>query len=1060
MRRILQLKLCMLMLISTTLYAQERTVRGRVTSVEDGNPIPGVNVTLKGSVIGTVTDANGSYTLQVPETGTLVFSFIGLQSQEIVMDGKSVFDVSLSADVTQLGEVVVTAVGIPREKKTLGYAVTNLSGEQLEQKTEGDLGRLLRGKAAGVNITQTNGMSGSGTNIIIRGYTSVTGGNQPLFVVDGVPFDGGTNAQQNFADGQTESSRFLDLDPNNIASVNILKGLNATVLYGDRGRNGVILITTKNGGGSKSGGKKNEVTFAQSYFINEIASLPDYQQNYGSGFHQNYGAFFSNWGPSFTSLTTVPHPYSAFSDPALIAAFPEYQNASYDYKNYDNVEAFFRKGSVSNTSLNMQGSTDNVSYGISYSNLRDKGFTPGNELQRNNFGFGGQAKLKNKFTVGGTFNYTNTEYESPPVAASLGSGVVGSGSSVFGDVFYTPRNIDLMGLPFESPIDFRSVYYRSGNDIQNPRWTAKYARATQQVERLFGQTNIRYDFTDWLNITYRIGIDTYSEFNTSGQHKGGVTGNVNGFYRTIDVRNTIWNHDVILSANRRINNDFMLNALLGLNARRDEYSQTGVESQNQVVFGVFNHFNFINQSNSATGVGNLEGKSEENRVGAYAQATLGFREYLFLNLSARNDWSNTLEKENNSLLYPGASLAFDATSAIAALGNLDKLNFLKLRLAYGSSANFPGPYSTRNTLSLTSRAFVGRNGSVLIANSDSDGLGNPDLKPERLSEIEFGIESKLFNNRLSFDASLYKKNTKDLILNRALDPSTGFSSSTVNAGEIEVKGVEIQLEGTPLMIGDFQWTLNGNFVTLKNTVVSLPEGTEQIQISGFGSSIGNYVKAGQPFNIIQGFPVKRNANGDRLVDDDGFYIQDNVLQVLGNPNPDFTTALTNTFSYKGIQLSFEFQYTHGGAIYSRTANTMLARGITKDTDFDRFRTWILPGVRESDGGANTQVITSTNAYFDNYLGLDDYATYDGTTIRLNEISLSYALPKSLLSKTPFGSVNLTASGYNMWFEAVNMPKYVNFDTNMSGTGVGNGQGLDFLSGPSSKRYGASLRLTF
>ena len=1054
------MKKILLLICSTAIiwssYAQDVTVSGRVTSSEDGSPLPGVNVVLKGTTVGTATDADGRYSMPAPSKGGfLVFSFIGLESKEIEIGGRSVVDVSLALDVTQLSEVVVTAQGIQRDKKALGYAVSQVSGESLQQKTEGDVGRLLRGKAPGVNVTQTSGLSGSATNIIIRGYTSITGGNQPLFVVDGVPFNGGTNYQSDFVDGQTESSRFLDIDPNNIEGVSILKGLSATVLYGDRGRNGVILITTKNGS-TKRLNKKSEVTFSQSYFVNKIASLPDYQNNYGNGFNQNFGFFFSNWGPHFDEIDVIAHPYSRFTDPELIAAFPEFQGADYEYKPYRDISHFFRDGSTYNTSVNFSGGSDKTTFNVNYGYLNDIGFTPGNGLKRHNFGFGGNAELSNNITVGGTFNIANTNYTSPPVAASFGSGSFSSlGSSVFGDLFYTPRSIDIMGLPFESPIDGRSVYYRSGNDIQNPRWTAKYGKTGQEVNRFFGQTFARYKITDWLRAMYRIGLDTYTEQSFAGQSRGAVDGNINGFYQTTSGTNTIWNHDIIVNLDKAINENFNLRGTLGYNARRDEYYQQGILSSTQVVFGELRHFNFVDHTD-----GGLEFESSENRIGVYAQAELDYKNFLYLTVAGRNDWSNTLEKGNNSLFYPAASIAADLTSAISSLQNNNFLNYLKVRLAYGTSANFPAPYSTRNTLSLNSRSFVSDNNEVLITNSLSNRLANSDLKPERLSDIEFGIESKVWNDRITFDVSLYKKNTKDLILDQAIDPATNFTVRRVNAGEMEVKGIEATIGANVLKKGGFSWDINANFSSFTNTVVDLPEGTDQIFYGSGFSNLGNFAIKGESFGAIQGSYIRRDANGNRLVDDQGLYIISNDIKIIGNPIPDWTGGITNTFSYKGIALNVEIQYVHGGDIYSRTANNLVGRGITKDTDFDRRKTFVLPGVYQ-DGSPNTTAIAATQLYFDVFgFGADELQIYDGTTIRLNEVSLSYQIPKAILSKTPFGALSFSATGYNLWYKAVNFPEHVNFDTNSIGTGVGNGIGLDFINSPSSKRYGVSMRLTF
>ncbi|TFG79293.1 MAG: SusC/RagA family TonB-linked outer membrane protein, partial [Flavobacteriales bacterium] len=490
--------------------AQEKTVSGNVTD-QDGQPLPGVNILVQDTTTGTQTDFDGNYTISGLMGQTLVFSFIGQKSVSQAIGSSNTMNVQMEEDTQALQEVIVTALGIKREKQALGYAVAEVTSEQLGQKAEGDLGRVLLGKASGVNITQQSGLSGSGTNIIIRGFNSFSQSNQPLFIVDGVPFNGDTNAsgrqgsRQDFINGNNGSSRFLDLDPNSIESVNVLKGLAASTLYGSLGRNGVILITTKSGAGGK-GVKKTEISVTSSLFFNEIASTPDYQNEYGNGFDQAFGWFFSNWGPSFRkdgisgwgnsasfdANGTLPHPYST-STSAIQAAFPEFQGARYKWQPYDNFGNFFRTGTVANMSFNMAGgSTDGkISYNANYGYLKDDGFTPGNGLNRNNFGIGGRAELSNKFTVTGTMNFARTKFISPPVALSQGNGAAGGGSSVFGDLYFTPRSVDVAGLPYQDPITGGSVYYRQNNSIQHPLWTVNNSGTQQETNRTFGNMGLQ-----------------------------------------------------------------------------------------------------------------------------------------------------------------------------------------------------------------------------------------------------------------------------------------------------------------------------------------------------------------------------------------------------------------------------------------------------------------------------------------------------------------------------------------------------------------------------------------
>jgi len=1053
-------------------FAQEKTISGTVSDVS-GLPLPGVNIIVKGTTNGTQTDFDGNYSITASVGDVLSFTYLGLKPQEVSVGASNTINITMAEDTAVLDEVIVTAQGIKREKKALGYAVSEVKAEQIESRAESDLGRILSGKAAGVNITSTSGMSGSGTNIIIRGYTSISGSNQPLFIVNGVPFDGGTNSQTSFADGATESSRFLDLDPNNIESIDVLKGLNATVLYGEQGRNGVILITTKNAA-TGDVNKKLEITLNQSYF-NTQAILPDYTEEYGGGFHQDFGFFFSSWGPNFADpirpnnpqfirfengVNVVRHPFRNLGDLALRNAFPEIRDSEYLYKFYPSVENFFRTGSISNTSINLRGGSEKVNFNMNYSHLHEDGFVPGNRIVRNNIGVGGNAQLTNKITASGNINIAITDYNTPPLAASLGSGVVGGGASVFGDVMYTPPSVDLLGMPYQTP-DGRSIYYRAGNDIQNPLWTVHNTKLTQDTNRFFGNFNLTYDLTDWIDLTYRAGIDFFSEFNSSGQNKGGVDGPVGGFYRTIAVNNTIWDHTVLATGDKNITDDLNIKAVIGATSRRNVYKQDGVESVNQIAFGTLEHFNFIDHSTVGAATGNIAFQSEVNTLGAYADLSLGFKNYLFLNASGRNDWTSTLEKDNFSLFYKGGSLSFIPTSAFRSISTPNGLNYLKLRAGYGESAGFPPAYSTRNTLGLNSRAFLDSNGNVIPTNSVSNRLGNPNLKPETIQEFEAGFDSRFFDNRFTLNVSYFNKKTDDLITDQNLDPSTGFTVTRINAGQLEVEGVEVDWEIIPVRNDNLNWRLYGNFYADESTVNSLPEGVTEIGIAGFIGTAANYAIAGEPFGVIKGPGILRNEDGIPIIDGFGNYLNTQEDIIIGDPNPDWTSSWGTSLSYKGFSFNMLWQYRHGGDIWSQSIGATIGRGVV-DVPFDREALYILPGVKQ-DGTPNDVEITSANLGFDNF-GFSnprgETLIFDGSTIRLQELSIGYTVPSKFLDGTPFGSLSFTASGFNLWYDAVNTPDSVNFDTNTLSTGVGNGQGLDFISGPSTRRYGFSVKATF
>jgi len=1059
-------------------FAQENTISGTVT--DDSGPLPGVNVVIKGSTTGTQTDFDGKYSIQANVGDILQFSFVGMTSQEVTVGVSNTIDVVLVAD-NVLEEVIVTAQGIKREKKALGYSVTEVKSDQLEQRSEGDVARVLNGKSAGVQIIQQNGLSGSGTNIIIRGQNSFSSSNQALFIVDGVPFSTATNSagrggdRQDFINGNSGSSRFLDLDPNSIESVSVLKGLAASTLYGSEGRNGVILVTTK-AGAAGNAIKKSEITVSSSYFFSEIASLPDYQNEYGGGFDQAFGWFFSNWGPAFReeglagygnqaaidANGTLAHPYST-STRAVRAAFPELANARYDWKPYNSVENFFNTGGAATFSINARGASQdgNISYNLNYGHLDDKGFTPGNTLRRNTLGIGGRAKLSNKFTINGVMNFARTDFKSPPVALSQGNGTTGTGSSIFGDLWFTPRSIDIQGLPFESPIDGSSVYYRQGNDIQHPLWTVKNAQTTQLTNRVFGNASLQYQLNDHVNIMYRAGIDVFNENNVNSQNKGGSNGNSGdvrlgtGVYETWNNRNTIWDHNLSLTADYDLTEKIGSTYNVGATTRREVQDRNGTSSDGQQAFGVLRHFNFLNQNE-------IQSFFERNVVGLYAQAEFDYNNFLFLTVAGRNDWVSNFSKDNRSVFYPSASVSFLPTAAIEGIRSTNGINYLKIRAGYGTSANFGDlGFPVASTLRLDTQDSQDNGGNNVVSNTTGAVLGNPNLKPELLTEIEVGVEGRFLNNRVSLDLSAYLRKTEDLIINRPLDPATGFSSTRTNIGEIENKGLEIDLNISFVKAeneGDLSWDTNLNFTTYKSEVLDLGLDTDFVIYSGF-SNLGNAAIPGEPLGVLFGTRVLRDANGNKVVGSDGLYIQDSQDGIIGDPNPDWVANIRNSISYKNFTFGFQFNYTKGGDVYSNTISTLLGRGLIVET-IDRENTYIQPGV-DAAGNPNRVQINNSDFYFSSIgFGPSELQVVDATTIRLQEVSLSYSLTSKALDKLPFGSVIITASGSNLWFDAINTPNGANFDPNTSGTGVGNGFGFDFLNGPSSRRYGLSLKATF
>ncbi len=1087
----------------------QRTITGVI--IDDlGDALIGANIVVKGTTIGTVTDIEGKYSLNVPAgNDVLVFSYTGYSTQEITLGESNVLDMTMSEGV-ELSQVVVTGLGIKKEKKALGYGVSTVGTEQIANRAEADVARILRGKATGVNITQTSGLAGSGTNIIIRGYSSISGNNQPLFVVDGVPFNTNTSSDRSdFTQGSsTASSRFLDLDPNSIAEISILKGLSATVLYGEAGRNGVVLVTTKNGSISPDLDKKTEVSVSQSIGFTQVANLPDYQDSFGNGFNANFGWFFSNWGPAFDvrgsnnidAEGNIDHPYD---QERYTGAFPSIAGKRYKYEPHQSVENFFGTGVIKNTSVSIKKTlSKDAAISASYGYLDDQGFTPdltntiatddmldsegkfayqpnggsSNFLKKHNLGLGAQVNLQNGLKINSSFNFITSDRRTPPAASGGGSGPQFAGAaSLFSDVLYTPRSIDLLNLPFQNPVDGSQIYYRRGAAITNPLWTLNNIWEEENVDRFFGTINLTYDITKNLKAQYRIGIDQYTQKNKYKVNKGGsqIPG---GLLVTSDRSNNITDQVANLLYNQQINDDFSFDALLGANFRRETNDFVFGSSQNQFIYNLFTADNF-------TDFGANSFILKENTIGAYATATVGFRNFLYLGLQGRNDWTSTLEKENRSVFYPSVNLSFVPSDVFKFNKNI--IDYLKIRVGYGTSAGYPDPYVTRDVLNSSTNAFVDRSGTIVNTNSISNRLGNPNLLAEKIKEAEFCIEANLLQNRLRVDLSLYDKQSDDLILDANLDPATGATVTTINAASVSNRGIELGLTVSPFRRGDFNWDLTVNFTKNTNLVEALAEGQNETNIAGF-TNLGNFavapveddgnvsadvIKYGTkkdgkyflPFGAIKGTAYEKDSEGNLIVNSLGEYIETNGTEIIGDPNPNFTTDFISTISWKGLALNAQLSYRDGGDIYSATTATMLARGNTIDTDFDRFLPVVLPGViEEADGSFRKNDIQTYagDAFFSGFFGAAEGTIFDGTNIRLREVSLSYAFPNKLLTKTPFGNLSLRIFGENLWYKSVNFPEGVNFDPEVLSLGVGNGQGFDFLTGPTAKKFGFSVNATF
>ena len=1076
-------------------WAQERTITGKVLASDDETPMPGVSVVIKGTTRGANTDANGAYSITAPDKGgRLVFSFVGSASQEVEIGNRSVIDVKLSNDSKQLGEVVVTAVGIQREKRALAYAVTNVKGDLLQQRSEPDPLRALSGKVPGVNITAGGGAPGQGTKINIRGNNSFTGNNQPLFVVDGIPFDNSSNgAGASYANNSVVSNRAYDIDPNNIEAMTILKGAAASALYGSRAANGVIVITTKSG--SKTAKRGLEVTYNGSYSVEKISTIPDYQNSYTQGSNQNYnGGFIGNWGTAFPSEVdringalgfnrytktivdgypegTVPHPLVGvpYTAARYLSIFPEFLDASgkaipVPLQPYDIIDGFFKQGSVVENGINISSTGDKTSLNAGISRTTNQGIIPNSNTKRTSINFGGNATLSNRIGLSGNVNYVNTQQQSPQSGASFFTDYSsGSSGSIYDRLFYLPRNFNLNGYPFENPVDGSNVFYRA---LDNPLWTAKYNLYNSNVNRAFGNIALTYDVLPWLNLTVRGGINAYNETRRNGVRPGGTSSPV-GFASRTELGRTETDLTFLATASKDITERFSAKLLLGFNANERKYSEAVLLGEQIIDPNILNVGSTLTQT--------AREYNEKRRLyGIFGELSLSYNNYLFVTASARNDHSSTLPIANNSYVYPAVSASFIFTEAFGMSKNI--LNFGKIRANYATVGKDADPYSV-NTVFNLNRAFVNANpNSIAVLPST---LNNATLKPEFTTEVEVGTELQFFNNRINIDLAYFNRKSTDLIVPRRIAASTGFFNEFINAGRIDNKGIELALTLVPVRLSNgFEWTSTAAFTRLRSEVVDAGPSNE-IFLGGTGlSSLGTMHRVGNPFGMIYGTQNARSADGKLLINPNtGFPFTSPQSQLIGNPMPNFTLGWTNSFSWKGFNLQALIDYRQGGKLFSVTAASLLLRGQLKASE-DREGMRVIPGILGDpatykplldEAGKeirNTIAMTAFQSHFSNgygAYGANETNVYDATVIRLREVTLGYTVPKAFLTKYTkvFGSMRLSASGRNLWFVAPNMLKGLNFDPEvLSSYPDLNIQGFDLGAAPSTRRYGLNLTATF
>ena len=1077
MRKNLLLSFLVIFSVLFSVTAQDRKITGKVTAAEDGGGLPGVSIQIKGTTRGVQTDGNGAYSIMVPESGgTLVYSFVGLLTQEVSIGNRSVIDVALANDSKQLSEVVVTAFGISKAQKALGYSTERIDASKLQQKAEPDVLRALQNKIPGVNITGSNGVAGSATKINIRGTNTFFGNSQPLFVVDGIPYDnseftGGLNSRLSDGNG-SYSNRAADIDPNNIESMTVLKGGAAAALYGSRASNGVILITTKTGTKKKSQ-KGLEVSVGSSYAIENISGLANYQNKYGTGSLNAAANANGSWGAPFGSIDSLA------IWPAYATAFPKL-GSKVAYRAYpNNVKDFFRQGALLENTVSISGGAgDKTTMSAIISHSKQDSYIPNTDFGRFNVSVGASSQLDNNLNLTANLAYSNTLQNGPLLGGD-------NASSLFARTLYLGRSWPLQDMPYINPANNASVFFVSSAQADNPLWSVENNKYQSKVDRLVGSINLNYKIAPWLTANYKAGLNTYTDGRQTTIRPGSAAAGGLGQINLDNIRFQELESNIFLSANNQVGDKFDITTTVGYNYNQRTTERNATIGSQILFFGIDNY----NLTNAQAKNPNITPFVRRRIYGAYGDVTLGFNNSLFLNLTARNDWSSTLPANNRSYLYPSASISWNFTDDIAALkGGI--LDAGKLRASISKVGRDANPYSLFSIYEInpdlvqpaaqsgTTFPFRGVAGASL-----EETTYDSNLKPEFTTEKEIGAELWFFKKRAGIDLTVYNRVSTNLIAPIAIPNATGFSQNYTNLGQISNKGVELGLTIIPLQLANgFKWETFTTYTKNVSTVDELLEGVEgeQNEIilqNTYAGSVQAVFRKGQPYGMIKGTKAARDDKGNFLINPNtGLTIEDPNPQLLGNPAPNYIIGFNNTFTYKGFSLGAVLSYQDGGKLYSSTIGFQLGRGVTKDTE-DRDHPWVVPGVIGDpntfkavlkDGATipNTIQVMANDLYFQSSGGSfatnapDEFAVFDATTIRLREINFGYSIPKKFLSKTPFGSASISINGRNLFYKAVNFPPNSNFDPEISTYGTGNASGFEFSSAPSTRRFGASVRLTF
>ena len=1078
MRKILSSLLVAMLCFAIAGQAQTLTISGRVTD-EKGVPIPSASVVLKSKKAkGIAADEQGNFKIAASKGDVLVISSVNFLPKEVAIGSSTTLNVTLvSSNATNLNEVVVTAMGIKRSDKALGYAVSKVDVGTVLQKSEPDVLKGLAGKVPGVDIRDGQGAPGAATRIQIRGVSSFSGG-EPLIVVDGVPYSNNlVNTTSPFSGGGTYGSGFGDLDPNDVESINILKGAAAASLYGSRAANGVLLITTKSGN-PKKGKKSLNVSYKGGYSQETIAQLPDFQNTYGAGANFREHGSNGSWGAKFgkgviydgsgnvlgTSASGIDSMPASSNWAAMYAAYPElFPNGRTAYKAYpNNVSSLFNTGNLFENSIGMNGGEGNTSFNVTLSRVDQKGYITNTSYTKNNMSVGGQTQI-GKLTIGASVSYARTNQ----VGGFIGQAQ--SFLSQWGRTFTMARNWDITGFPNADRAG-NQIGFNSGQ-YTNPVWAAYHNVITSIDDRIVANLRGSYKFSNTFRIDYTGGVNSYALFRDQIIDKSslGSSDNTLGNMTEVVSRTQEIQSTLVAVYTPRLSKDWTLDVKVGndINQRTSRGQQ--IYGVNFVIPGLYNVMNTSTQKFQSDAV------SKRRIVGFFGDASLGFRNFAFLNVTGRADLTSTLPYKNASYFYPGVSGSLIWTDALNIKSKV--LDYGKIRAGYARVGNDASPGNGEAIFGLNSAGFLGQS-QAYRGTSNYD----PNLTPEFSKELELGTEMRFFNRRAGFELTWYDKRSTNLIYAIGLPTTTGYSSFYTNLGEIRNTGWEASVDVKPVQTRNFEWNIRVIYTKNINTVERLAPGLTRDIIGGY-----NYIEAGMPYGYLRGAHSARTSDGKLLINPaSGMPLVDPNDGMVGDPNPKYKLGITNSFSYKGLSLSVLWDMTKGGNFYSETINSMLGRGVTLDTK-DRELSHVIEGVYGSatpvmgSDGLNHYVplvvngnpvpnqtkVTTNDLFFTNGTGASfatngafEYAIFDGTVYRLREIVLAYSLSPSVVSKLHVSGITISLSGRNLWYLAPNVPKYTHFDPDINSVVGGTTQGVETGGAPSTKRYGVNINVTF